>query len=206
MKHYETKEWVWVCVGDVCICVFMRQEHKNWLERGREIERREVIAGKREDNNANWHFRNEIPVALATGPGLGSSEGWGWVRVSEWGVRGAAERAEIVSKLCLIRSAIIWKEQRKACGEASSNQWRTGMCCMWRRWGCSSLEAAPHGLMCLLRVFSSVSHWWCLPLEEFVSELEKTNSTPFSFYLRYKTLAGKLLYCLVFLCFKDVSW
>lgn len=53
----------------------------------------EVVAGKREDNNANWHFRNEMPVAVATGPWLGGyrergEDGWGCERGWEGAARG----------------------------------------------------------------------------------------------------------------------
>lgn len=68
-----------------CVCFWGtdKQTRDRQRERGEKWRAREVIAGKREDNNANWHFRNEIPVALATGPGLGAT-GKG-VRVSEGG-------------------------------------------------------------------------------------------------------------------------
>lgn len=80
----------------------------------------EVIAGKREDNNANWHFRNEMPVAVATGHGLGSSaEG---VRMGENGWEGL-QRPVIESKWCLIRSAIISKKQ------SSISSWEEGAVC-----------------------------------------------------------------------------
>lgn len=59
----------------------------------------EVVAGKREDNNANWHFRNEMPVALATGPRLGGyrergEDGWGCERGWEGAAKGGDRDSE----------------------------------------------------------------------------------------------------------------
>ena len=79
-----------------------REERVSTIEREWEREReREIVAGKwkREDNNANWHFRNEMLVALATGPWLEatmtrwgrvskcSEEGWGRTRAGEKGYK-----------------------------------------------------------------------------------------------------------------------
>lgn len=51
-------------------------------------------------------------------------------------MRRAARRTEIVSKLCLIRSAVIWKAQGKVCGD--------GMCCAFvEMTGGLNIESCP---------------------------------------------------------------